>query len=218
MATFPANIVSFREKENLPGLEFDAENKKTFFVEDLQKIEDEIIGIEETLGEEILGDAETVADRLSAIELITNAILDKTWPVGSIYLSVVSTDPSETLGGTWERYANGRTIVGVNESDGDFNTAEETGGAKTHRLTTNEIPGHAHGASVDGYGFNLIKDWGGANVRRANMDEAGSGFFILGSSNTNDIYWAANTANAGGGAAHNNLPPYITTYLWKRVS
>lgn len=62
------------------------------------------------------------------------------WPVGSIFLSVVNTNPTNWFGGTWELIAQGRTLVGVDTSDADFNTVKKTGGEKTHTLTTNEIP------------------------------------------------------------------------------
>jgi microcystin-dependent protein len=67
------------------------------------------------------------------------------WPVGSIFTSVVSTNPATLLGfGTWSAFAAGRMLVGLNGSDADFDTVKETGGAKTHTLTEAEIPSHTH--------------------------------------------------------------------------
>lgn len=54
------------------------------------------------------------------------------WPVGAVFIAVVSTDPATLLGyGTWSAIATGRTLVGIDTGDSDFNTVEETGGAKT---------------------------------------------------------------------------------------
>jgi len=52
------------------------------------------------------------------------------YPVGSIYLSVNTTNPSKWFGGTWEQIAKGRTLVGVDTNDTDFNTVKKTGGSK----------------------------------------------------------------------------------------
>lgn len=67
------------------------------------------------------------------------------FPVGSVFISVVSTNPGTLLGyGTWSALAAGRMLVGIDAGDADFDTAEEPGGAKTTTLTTNELPSHTH--------------------------------------------------------------------------
>ena len=67
--------------------------------------------------------------------------LQQVYPVGSIYINAsVSTNPGTLLGfGTWTAFGAGRVPVGINDSDSDFNEAEETGGSKTHTLTEAEI-------------------------------------------------------------------------------
>ena len=65
-------------------------------------------------------------------------------PVGSIYMSTSSTNPSSLFGGTWVAWGSGRVPVGVNTSDGNFNTVEKTGGESTHKLTVAEMPSHTH--------------------------------------------------------------------------
>lgn len=60
-------------------------------------------------------------------------IFDLIYPVGSIYMSVNSTNPGNLFGGTWVAWGAGRVPVGVNTSDSDFKTPEKTGGSKSHR-------------------------------------------------------------------------------------
>ena len=68
----------------------------------------------------------------------------KMYPVGSIYISTNSTDPSEFLGGTWERYGKGQTLVGLDENQTEFDTANETGGQKNITLSEAQLPSHSH--------------------------------------------------------------------------
>lgn len=77
------------------------------------------------------------------------------YPVGSIYLSVVNTNPSKWFGGTWEQIAKGRTLVGVDTSQTEFNTVKKTGGAKTHKLTVNQIPSHNHNIGLSSGGSTM---------------------------------------------------------------
>lgn len=123
------------------------------------------------------------------------------FPVGSIYLSVVNTNPTKWLGGTWEQIAKGRTLVGVDTSQAEFNTVKKTGGEKTHKLTIDEMPSHNHAytttnAPVDSANWEYI-------VRKYSWS---SGFANL------------NSGNAGGDQPHNNLQPYFTCYIWLRTA
>lgn len=71
--------------------------------------------------------------------------LSACWPVGSVFTSVVSTNPNTLLGfGTWAALAAGRVLVGLDAGDPDFDTVRETGGAKTVTLTEAQIPSHTH--------------------------------------------------------------------------
>ena len=69
-------------------------------------------------------------------------MLETIYPVGSIYINAgVATNPGTLLGfGTWTAFGTGRTIVGVDSSDTDFDAVRETGGSKTHTLTIAELP------------------------------------------------------------------------------
>lgn len=121
-------------------------------------------------------------------------LLNKVYPIGSIYLTTNSVNPSNLMGGTWVRFGKGRTLVGVNESDTDFSTVEKTGGSKTHKLTVNELPKHNIGMVEVSSSPELRPDW----------------------DNSSSDYFASGTV--GGDQPHNNLQPYITVYMWKRTA
>ena len=120
------------------------------------------------------------------------------YPVGSLYFSINSTNPTEYFGGTWELFYPGKTIVGVNESDTSFNTVKKTGGEKTHTLSTGEIPGHWHNWAQSARGKS------GSDYARLRADSYGS----------NKGYY---TSYTGSTQAHNNLQPYRTCYIWIRT-
>lgn len=130
-----------------------------------------------------------------------NTFLDTIYPIGSIYMSIDSTNPSSLFGGAWEPWGTGKVPVGVDLNDTDFNTVEKTGGEKTHTLSVNEMPTHKHSfAFADDNGTAGIYDtfqyngWRQARLIDGTMD------------------------NTGGSQAHNNLQPYITCYMWKRIT
>lgn len=112
-------------------------------------------------------------------------------------------NPATYLGfGTWVLWGAGRVPVGVNIDDTDFATVEKTGGEKTHKLTSNEIP---------------------KNIARTL--EITTGKWSLGvwkdqgqTTNTYSVQLAGQNGLAEGEQVHNNLPPYITCYMWKRTA
>jgi hypothetical protein len=84
-----------------------------------------------------------------------NELLDRVYPIGSIYMSIQATDPCTIFGGTWRSWGSGRVPIGVNTSDSDFNIPNKAGGGKTksytpsgsvnnHVLTVAEMPSHTH--------------------------------------------------------------------------
>lgn len=135
--------------------------------------------------------------------VIKKVVLDTYFPVGSLYLTVGNENPNTTIGGTWVRFGNGRTLVGVNTNDSDFNSVEKTGGEKTHKLTINEMPSHNHNMQKR---YAKQVDW--------NMGYPDA---IHYSGDWYNTYGVVSTANTGGNQAHNNLQPYITVYMWKRT-
>lgn len=127
------------------------------------------------------------------------SITGMVYPVGSIYVSVNSVSPAVLFGGTWERIQDTFLLA-----SGSSHAAGTTGGAETVTLTTNQIPSHAHGIET-------VMHWPGV----------GSGY---GYPNWNYISEGivpsevTETNSAGGGQAHNNMPPYLAVYVWKRTA
>ena len=125
--------------------------------------------------------------------------VDLIYPVGSIYMSVNATNPKDLFGGTWEKI-QGRFLLGMSSSY----PAGSQGGEATHTLTANEMPNHTHQfidywtvAAASGTGRQAVKF-------NNNMHSPESGGLSTGSS--------------GGGQAHNNMPPYLAVYIWKRTA
>lgn len=132
-------------------------------------------------------------------------LVDFCFPVGSVIDNQLEDfDPNETYpGSTWERYAQGKIPIGVNEDDADFDTAGKTGGAKTVTLTKDHIP---KDLSLTVAGKTAI---GGSKSTAFGGGTAGYGA----SGDVGPVL----ISNAGG-QAHNNMPPYIAVYMWVRVA
>lgn len=158
--------------------------------------------------------------------LHTADLLDKVYPVGAIYLSMVSTDPGTLFGGTWKRISQGRMLLGADDST---YKAGATGGSATETLNINQIPGHTHSGSTSW--ANLQGSWGGFS-----KESNGSGIVSTTSTyNTKivatgyDDSWgkrqhinashnhSLSINSTGGGQAHNNMSPYLAVYIWQRT-
>ena len=138
-------------------------------------------------------------------QIDTKTTIASVYPVGSIYVNATnSTNPGTLLGfGTWVAFGAGRVMVGLDSSDGDFDSAEETGGEKNVSLTTSQLPSHSHSISYTQSGE------GGVNVSPNFF--AGIKFNSTGAQNHT-------TGSTGSGSGHNNVQPYIVVYMWKRTA
>lgn len=133
-----------------------------------------------------------------------SAALQAMMPVGFVVTLGVSTNPATLYGfGTWDAIA-GRVIVGLDSGQTEFDALNETGGAKTHTLSTAEIPAHSHPQVVTASAGS-----GGSGIRQ-DFDADGSGYATYPQ--------GVSTSNTGGGGAHNNLQPYIVKYVWERTA
>lgn len=144
------------------------------------------------------------------------SLVDKIYPVGSIYMSINNVNPGDLFCGTWVAWGSGRVPVGVNSSDSSFNTVEKTGGAKTITLTVEQLPSHSHDEKIAYYSNDLF-----VRPMASSLSEQDSGTnkilkgdMISRSSETGPL----KTGESGSGKSHNNLQPYITCYMWKRTA
>lgn len=157
------------------------------------------------------------------------------FPVGSVFIAVVSTNPATLLGyGTWSAFAAGRVLVGRDAADPDFDTAEETGGAKTvasagsvpdhasHTHTYTQVPNHVHGVST----ILRTATTGGATTQVTNAQDTSSTADTTRKTDNPDGGVAQGTT-AGPSAALSHtftgsptsvVQPYVVVYMWRRVS
>lgn len=146
--------------------------------------------------------------------------LDLIYPVGSIYMSINNTDPSTLFGGTWEQIED-RFLLSASSN----HPVGTTGGSETVTLSINEIPSHTHSGTTAGAGAH-------SHILGGNTSSVASGSSYArprgySSGNTETTY-DTNVAGAhthtfttngvGGNQAHNNMPPYIAVYMWKRTA
>ena len=126
--------------------------------------------------------------------------IDKIYPVGSIYMSVNSTNPGTLFGGTWVRWGNGRVPVSLNESETEFNTVEKVGGSKF-------MQEHDHTPDSSGMGFLTYKY--GSTIQRAQIQKnSSSGFYTHGANSANELGYSLKTSESGSGTS-GNLQPYL---------
>lgn len=148
---------------------------------------------------------------LTTLAAAINSIL---LPVGSIYTNAnVSTNPATLLGfGTWVAFGAGRVPVGIDSGDVDFDTGEETGGAKTHTLSLAELPAHDHG-SAGSHSHSLPTTvLGSGGTRAISQNAQSTGTMSTGSAGTHTH------TSVGSGTAHTIVQPYIVVYMWKRTA
>lgn len=127
------------------------------------------------------------------------AIFNRIYPVGSIYISTNDINPSTLFTGTWEKIEN-RFLL----ASGSSYQLGSTGGEATHKLTINELPSHTHNASAGQFISTS------PNVTPGTIMSFDSGQYKRYSMNS--------TSSTGGSKAHNNMPPYLVVSIYKRIS
>jgi len=167
------------------------------------------------------------------------------WPVGSIFVNTSPTNPASLLdGGTWVRWGKGRFPLSLDETNTRFDTPEETGGLEYVTLDLTQIPSHNHGG-VTGNESNDHTHTGYTNTTGVHnhtyfqpvttTNTAGGTAARIGSSTSGTTTSAGNHNHtvqtygqsashthavnpAGGGLKHENMPPFIAVYMWKRTA
>lgn len=133
---------------------------------------------------------------------LAQEILDIVYPIGSVYISVNTTNPSTLFGGKWTRIT-GRFLLAADDSTYKNGS---TGGEATHKLTIDEMPSHKHRIDANWAHDKGTSGWG------AQIANYNSGYVFDPKHLYSEMY------NAGGDKAHNNMPPYLVVYMWKRTS
>ncbi len=131
---------------------------------------------------------------------VLNETINNLYKIGDLFLSTNSENPTVRFGGTWELFGKGRTLVCVDEDDSDFNIVKKTGGEKNHTLTVNEMPSHNH------------------PLKYSDSDTGFGGNYLTAGKKSTYKTSATAIDNIGGGQPHNNVQPYITCYIWVRIS
>lgn len=143
------------------------------------------------------------------------------YPVGSIYLSVNSTNPQYLFGGTWVQWGSGRVPVGINTSDGSFNTVEKTGGSKEHRHEFRIGMHWYYGAACGEGAYNST---GAYRFSDGNYDGWARELAAINVTLNTNTTTSTKTGSANGKwskgdtANTSTLQPYITCYMWKRTT
>ena len=147
------------------------------------------------------------------INILKSEVINEIYPVGSIYISTsitTSSDVAAKFGGTWEAYGSGRTIIGAGTGTDSNNLSQtfkegSTGGEYKHTLTVNEMPSHTHTSKK----LILWTD----NSKAVNETAVANG--VPNRSGWLPLNQVLN--NTGGSQSHNNIQPYITVYMYKRI-
>ena len=144
-------------------------------------------------------------------------------PVGSYYWSSESTDPSALFGGTWEQVKD-RFVLAA----GDSYAVGATGGEATHTLSISEMPTHSHSIRLNregadgGYG-GYVPALGTPQAIKTNTGgyppvESSNGVFTDHTRSTDLIADSEFIQKTGWSTPHNNMPPYIVAFCWKRTA
>ena len=142
----------------------------------------------------------------------SNIDINTVYPIGSIYMNTALVDPAVLFGGTWELLKN-RFLIGA----GDLYAVGTMAGEVNHTLTVSEMPSHTHTQNPHGHSQHP-NTW--MNVGISQIPKTG-GYYYANAEHSADYRTGNTTAinnNTGGSGAHNNMPPYLAVYMWKRVA
>lgn len=153
---------------------------------------------------------------------IINPSLQKAYPIGSIFFTVDAANPKDSIGfGIWERWAVGRMPIGIDESNVRYNSVGDIGGSESITLTAGQsgLRDHNHGGAT--YGSTVNMTYGTSNAVGTNggyYAKGGGGAEVAGQANTNHAHGIPNSGWQNASEAHENMPPFIACFIWKRTA
>lgn len=156
----------------------------------------------------------TNTNSINSIQTQVNGILELIYPKGAIYISTVATNLSVLFGfGVWEQIED-VFLLGA----GSAYTAGSTGGESTHTLTVQEMPVHSHTVNAHSHAIGLDNDTT-VGTYGWSLHVSANGNSVTGAQKTVTSGTSSpNTNTIGGSVAHNNMPPYLAVYVWKRIN
>lgn len=160
---------------------------------------DDVVLLVSQLNHQVNDLSSTVTELNSTVNALLDAVILLTPAVGEIYITFSPENPGARFGGTWEQIKDTFLLA-----SGDIYVAGSVGGEATHTLTLNEMPSHTH--TYKRHAFNN------------NESDPETGESVYGVSNKTIDSYLGSTSEAGGGLAHNNMPPYTAVYVWKRIA
>ena len=224
-------VISF--PTSLDALTNNTDNVDTIVAQDINDLNDAVEALEAKVG----------INSSAVSTSLDYKIRNSTWPIGSVFLSVVATSPNTLLGfGTWSQIAGGKVLIGQTDSDADFNVARDTGGSKTATVAQANLPNisvgagtshnhtqgaHTHTQDAHSHTSPVSNNQGSTGNAEARVGAGNNGSPITVSSTTatNQNTTATNQAEAahthslgGSGTALNIMNPFYTVYIWERVS
>lgn len=148
---------------------------------------------------------------MANVNINKDLILDMVYPVGSIYISVVSTNPGNLFGGTWERFARGRTLVGYTSGETYANAVLKEGGAKNHY---HMLPLFTLQKSSSDFGIGVLATDTFHQTTPTSPAQASPNWYIKNPSGTG----VSSGGKQWGTTDADNFQPYIVTYMWRRIA
>jgi len=186
-----------------------------------EKLEDEINNINENVNKANKEINEVKRDTYNLKIEFQKDLLERVYPVGSYYWSSNNISPEELFGGKWEQI-NGRFIFATD----DRHPVGSEGGEESHVLTINEMPSHSHNYQRSTFNNTIkVKEDNSANNKCPcshvynimNMNNLMRNNFSMNRFYNNNNFNNLLTEFTGSGYAHNNMPPYLAAYCWRRI-
>lgn len=151
-------------------------------------------------------------------DIVAPMFLNKIFPVGAVYITYDKKNPGTFLGGTWEQFGQGRTLVGEGTgNDGStsmsFTSDNRQYGEYKHKLSVSEMPSHRHGTNDGWDGYSAIDYRIGKSIKFTTL-------MTNKNISTDSIYQNDSTVtnSVGGSQSHNNIQPSLVVYFWKRIA